>query len=161
MGSDFSNDLILVSSDVDPRHLRVVDEGGEVFLEDLSGREEARLNGETFSRALLHPGDELYLGPYVFHISMELDAAPYGEERSRHGDGKRLLTRFRAIRQPPVLALLTLCGIIVLYLWISSLTPRDRGGGSVGARACSASGRREIRVQSEGQELRGQGGFHL
>jgi len=115
VGSDFGCDLILVHAEVMPQHARIVDEKDGVFLEDLTGRPETKLNGEFISRGPLHNGDELQIGPYVFHITLEVDTSSYGPKGgdvSAEGASKRLL---RVLKKPPVLATILLLGILGVY----------------------------------------------
>ena len=70
IGSNFSNDLILNHGDVAAQHLRIFEENTEVFLEGTGKDYAIKLNGLVVSRESLHNGDELQVGPYVFHISL-------------------------------------------------------------------------------------------
>jgi len=121
LGSDFTCDLILVHADVIPQHVRIVDEKDEVFLEDLTGREETKLNGQFVSREPLHNGDELQVGPYVFHITMELDDSAYGtvEDEEPGGNAQRIL---KVLKKPPVLAVIILLGIVGIYFGAGFIT---------------------------------------
>jgi len=121
VGSDFTCDLILVHSDVMPQHVRIVDEKDDVFLEDLTGREETKLNGEYVSRQALHNGDELQVGPYVFHVTVELDASGYEPETPEEAGGPAMRA-LRGIRRPPVLAVLIVVGIVGIYLAAGVIT---------------------------------------
>ncbi len=89
IGSDFSNDLILNHFDIQGQHLRVFEENNDVYLEETNGKPKSvKLNGLMVSREILHNGDELQIGPYVFHLSLiqeELSAEALGDEPSGGG----------------------------------------------------------------------------
>lgn len=117
-GSEFENDLILVHPDVSPRHFRIVDETDEIYLEDLTGSNETKLNGIFVSREPLHNGDELQVGPYVFHISLESGTLP-DEAIHEIGSRGRGAGRLSLFRRPPALVALSLGLIVMVYLTFS------------------------------------------
>jgi len=121
VGSDFTCDLILVHPEVFPQHVRIVDEKDEIYLEDLSGKEATKLNGAFASREALHNGDELQIGPYVFHVTLEIDASGYDREGPGGALGRRERI-LRSLRRPPVLAALILLGIVGIYMGTGFLT---------------------------------------
>jgi hypothetical protein len=121
LGSDFACDLILVHAEVMPKHARIVDEKDEVFLEDLTGQEETKLNGEYVSRKALHNGDELQIGPYVFHITMTLDESSDASRVDTGPDGVRE-TMTRLLKRPPVLAFVLLAVIVGIYFMAGYLS---------------------------------------
>jgi hypothetical protein len=124
LGSDFTCDLILVHPDVSPQHVRIVDEKDEIYIEDLTGKEETKLNGAFVSREPLHNGDELQIGPYVFHITLEIDTARYEQGSTEHDEGfrERIL---RAAKRPPVLAVIILLGIMAIYWGTGFITSEE------------------------------------
>ena len=123
-GSDFSNDLILVHPAVSPRHFRIVDEKDEIYLEDLTGNNQTKLNGVFVSREPLHNGDELQVGPYVFHITLERgtlpDEAIHDLASGARGRGKRSL-----FWSPPALVILSLCFIVMIYFAFTFFTREE------------------------------------
>lgn len=116
VGRDFSNDLILNHIEVLPRHLRVVTGREEVFLEILEGNRNTKLNGLPVSHEPLHNGDELQVGPYVFHISLVRE-----ETSENEGDlegGQDAGTKSRWARRPPLFLVLALVGIGAAYAFL-------------------------------------------
>lgn len=113
VGRDLSNDFILNHIEVLPRHLKVIAGKEEVFLEILEGHKNSKLNGLPVSREPLHNGDELQVGPYVFHISL-LREEPSGAEEDVEGwpeAGKKS----RSALRPPFFLVLALVGIGAVY----------------------------------------------
>ncbi len=114
VGRDFSNDLILCHSSIAPRHFRIVTEGDETYLEGLEGGGEIKLNGLFVSRGPLHNGDELQVGPYVFHISLVREDVPddfmQGFQVLEGSGGRPGL-----LRRPPVLVLLSVLVVVLVY----------------------------------------------
>jgi hypothetical protein len=127
VGSEFSNDLILIHPEVAPRHFRVVDEKDEIYVENLTGKNETKLNGVFVSREPLHNGDELQIGPYVFHISLERGVLP---DEAIYESQVSAIIRPRArafIKRPPVLVLVSLALIVLIYLAFTLVTKKEEG----------------------------------
>lgn len=125
VGSEFSNDLILSHPEIATRHFRIVEEREEVFLEDLGSGSGIKLNGLFVSRGPLHNGDELQVGPYVFHISLLRD-----EISDEFIQGLQVLEgsggKPSPLRRPPVLALLSVLLIVLVYSGVRlSMTERE------------------------------------
>ena len=125
VGCEFSNDLILSHPEIAPHHFRIVEEREEVFLEDLGSGGGIKLNGLFVSRGPLHNGDELQVGPYVFHISLmreEIsDEFIQGLQVLEGSGGKPAIWR-----RPPVLALLSVLLIVLVYSGVRlSMTERE------------------------------------
>jgi hypothetical protein len=123
-GNDFSNDLILIHPDVSARHFRVVDETDEIYLEDLTGSNETKLNGIFVSREPLHDGDELQVGPYVFHISLEHGTLP-DEAIHELGAQGRGFGKLSLFRRPPALIFLSIGLIIMIYFIFSFFSKEE------------------------------------
>lgn len=127
VGSDFSNDLILVHPDVAPKHFRVLEEGDDIYLENLTGKNETKLNGVFISREPLHNGDELQVGPYVFHIALERGALP---DEAIHEPAVASIMRPPTksfFRKPPVVGLGGLGFIVLVYLLFLLLGREEEG----------------------------------
>lgn len=123
VGRDFSNDLVLNHAEVSPRHLRVVAGKEEVFLETLEGGKSTKLNGLPVSHEPLHNGDELQVGPYVFHVSLSREESPELEEglEGTREDGKR----GRSARRLPLFLVLTVFGIAAVYALVRLWGPQN------------------------------------
>lgn len=127
VGSDFSNDLILVHPDVAPKHFRIVDEKDDIYVENLTGKNETKLNGVFISHEPLHNGDELQVGPYVFHIALERGALP---DEAIHEPAVASLMRPSTksfLKRPPVLGFVGLSFIVLTYLAFMLVTRKDEG----------------------------------
>jgi len=125
VGSEFSNDLILSHPEIAPHHFRIVEDKEEIFLEDVGSGIGIKLNGLFVSRGPLHNGDELQVGPYVFHISLlreEItDEFIQGLQVLEGSGGKPA-----ALRRPPVLALLSVLLVVLIYSGVRlSMTERE------------------------------------
>jgi hypothetical protein len=125
VGSDFSNDLILSHPEIAPHHFRIVEEKEEIYLEDLGSGSGIKLNGLFVSRGPLHNGDELQVGPYVFHISLlreeVSDEFIHGLQVLEGSGGKPSF-----FKRPPVLALLSVLLIVLVYSTVRfSMTERE------------------------------------
>lgn len=116
VGRDFSNDLILNHEEVSPRHLTVVVGKEEVFLETSEGSKNTKLNGLPVSHEPLHNGDELQVGPYVFHISLLRDETPEPEDSLEAM--KEAGRRSRAGRRPPLFMVLAVLVIAAVYAFV-------------------------------------------
>jgi len=122
VGRDFSNDLILNHIEVSPRHLKVVTGKEEVFLEILEGNRNTKLNGLPVSHEPLHNGDELQVGPYVFHISLTREET--GEAEEDLEAGRESDRRSRAARRPPLFLVVALLGIGAAYAFLRLWGPK-------------------------------------
>jgi hypothetical protein len=125
VGSEFSNDLILSHPEIAATHFRIVEEKEEIFLEDLGTGSGIKLNGLYVSRGPLHNGDELQVGPYVFHISLLRE-----EITDEFIQGLQVLEgtggKPSAFRRPPVLALLSVLLVVLIYSGVRlSMTERE------------------------------------
>ena len=117
VGRDFQSDLILNHGDVAETHFRISGEKDEIFLEDLGSQSGTKLNGLFVTREPLHNGDELQVGPYVFHISlrrqeMPEDGMPGLEVLEEGGEARS------GGRRAPLLAVAILLVVAVVYLGI-------------------------------------------
>jgi len=124
IGSDFSSDLILVHPEVADRHARIVDEKDQIYLESIGASGETKLNGVFVTQETLHNGDELQVGPYVFHITLERGVLPdevIHEPASQHGPRRKL----SLFKRPPVLVGLSLFLIIAIYAIFAFLTKEE------------------------------------
>ncbi|MEW6441495.1 MAG: FHA domain-containing protein [bacterium] len=113
VGRAFSNDLILNHQDVSAQHLKVVVEKDGVFLQDLNSEKGTKLNGLLVSHEPLHNGDELQVGPYVFHISLVREEVP--EQGASPDVLDELLHKGTAIHRPPLLILSLLLVVLAAY----------------------------------------------
>lgn len=125
VGSEFSNDLILSHPEIAPHHFRIVEDKEEIFLEDLGSGGGIKLNGLFVSRGPLHNGDELQVGPYVFHISLLRE-----EITDEFIQGLQVLEgsggRPSAWRRPPVIGLLSVLLVVLIYSGVRlSMTERE------------------------------------
>ena len=125
VGSGFSNDLILSHPEIASNHFRIVEEKEEIYLEDLGSGGGIKLNGLFVSRGPLHNGDELQVGPYVFHISLLRD-----EISDEFVQGLQVLEgsggKPSVWTRPPVLALLSVLLIVLVYSGVRlSMTERE------------------------------------
>jgi pSer/pThr/pTyr-binding forkhead associated (FHA) protein len=125
VGSGFSNDLILSHPEIASNHFRIVEEKEEIYLEDLGSGGGIKLNGLFVSQGPLHNGDELQVGPYVFHISLLRD-----EISDEFVKGLQVLEgsggKPSVWTRPPVLALLSVLLIVLVYSGVRlSMTERE------------------------------------
>ncbi len=125
VGSDFSNDLILSHPEVAENHFRIVQEKEHIYLEDLGSGSGIKLNGLFVSRGPLHNGDELQVGPYVFHISLLRE-----EITDEFIQGLQVLEgtggKPSPLKRPPLLALLSVLLIVLVYSGVRlSMTERE------------------------------------
>ncbi len=125
VGSDFTNDLILSHAEIAAKHFRIVEDKEEIFLEDLGEGTGIKLNGLFVSRGPLHNGDELQIGPYVFHISLLRE-----EITDEFIQGLQVLEgtggRPSFFKRPPVLALLSVLLVVLIYSAVRlSMTERE------------------------------------
>jgi len=63
----------LNSPQVSRRHCSLTVDGDGVLVLDLGSTNGTRINGRRVGQALLHPGDELWIAHYRFHLRYDLE----------------------------------------------------------------------------------------
>ena len=101
IGRQSDNHVIIRDSRASRRHARIVEEGGEYFLEDLGSKHGTFLNGQRIQREALHNGDRISFG---FEDSYQITFNITEGELTRllgqfpaPGAGAENLTKLRAV----------------------------------------------------------------
>ncbi|MDC7219563.1 MAG: FHA domain-containing protein [Spirochaetales bacterium] len=93
IGRQDNNDLILPSHSVSRRHARIINEGGELQIEDLESKNGVLLNGKKIeSKGFLRQGDIIKIGDSEFTLGRTEDFQTKYEEQTlaRSSEATRL-----------------------------------------------------------------------
>src|SRR5437762_8575962 len=74
IGQQADSDLILNHPGVSTVHAKIREINGTPWVFDTLDENATLLNGRSISRAPLHPGDEIQIGPFSLRINIEPDA---------------------------------------------------------------------------------------
>lgn len=96
IGRTAENDLVLTEAGVSRRHVKIREEGGQYFVEDLGSANGTKVNGEAVTENQLSDGDSIQVGPVVFAFAAIPDA---GENSTRIFDPAELERKMAATKK--------------------------------------------------------------
>src|SRR4051812_11790873 len=66
IGRTAENDLVLTEPGVSRKHVKIREDGGQFFIEDLGSANGTKVNGNPITEDEIRDGDQVQVGPVIF-----------------------------------------------------------------------------------------------